>query len=574
MNRRNFLQTVSTVSAFVAGPTLFLPRSARAEQERSSARLGKNEFSGDVIIAGGGVGGCAAALSALRNNLRVIMTEETDWIGGQITQQGVPPDEHRWIESFGGTRSYREFRTAIREYYRQNYPLTEAARARWNLNPGDGGVSKICHEPRVALAVLQNLFAPYLSSRQLILLLEHKVVSADVEGDRVRALSVRSLRSGNEISLQAPYFIDATELGDLLPLTKTEFVTGVESQKDTGELHAPEKAAPHNQQAFTVCFAMDHVAGENHTIEKPREYDFWRAYVPKLSPAWPGKLLSFTYSHPHTLEPRTLELNPEGETKAGNWWTYRRLANKQNFLPGTYPGDISLVNWPQNDYLLGPLVGVSEAEAAKHIERAKQLSLSLLYWMQTEAPRADGKNGFPGLRLRGDVLGTEDGLAKYPYIREARRIKAVFTVLEQHVGAHARAQSTGKELKDVVAEKFPDSIGVGSYNIDLHPSTGGDNYIDVPSLPFQIPLGALLPRRLENLIPAAKNIGTTHITNGCYRLHPVEWNIGESAGALVAYALEQKIKPRAVRENKTRLADFQNRLRAQGVETDWPKGQF
>jgi hypothetical protein len=79
---------------------------------------------------------------------------------------------------------------------------------------------------------------------------------------------------------------------------------------------------------------------------------------------------------------------------------------------------------------------------------------------------------------------------------------------------------------------------------------------------------------VENLIPASKNIGTTHITNGCYRLHPVEWNIGESAGALVAYALYKKTPPRSVRESKTRLADFQNRLRAQGVETDWPKGQF
>ena len=80
-------------------------------------------------------------------------------------------------------------------------------------------------------------------------------------------------------------------------------------------------------------------------------------------------------------------------------------------------------------------------------------------------------------------------------------------------------------------------MGVGSYRIDLHPSTGGNNYIDISSLPFQIPLGALIPRRVENLLPACKNLGTTHITNGCYRLHPVEWAIGEAAGALAAYCL-------------------------------------
>lgn len=85
------------------------------------------------------------------------------------------------------------------------------------------------------------------------------------------------------------------------------------------------------------------------------------------------------------------------------------------FVEGTYPGDISLVNWPQNDYMLGNLCEGSAEEAARHLERAKQLSLSLLYWLQTEAPRPDGGTGWKGMRLRPDVVGTEDGLAKYPH---------------------------------------------------------------------------------------------------------------------------------------------------------------
>ena len=142
------------------------------------------------------------------------------------------------------------------------------------------------------------------------------------------------------------------------------------------------------------------------------------------------------------------------------------------------------------------------------------------------------------------MVGTDDGLAKDPYIRESRRIRAEFTVLEQHVGTEARRSKTqGRRTSQ--AEPFADSVGVGSYRIDLHPSTGGDNYIDISSLPFQIPLGALIPRRVENLLPACKNLGTTHITNGCYRLHPVEWAIGEAAGALAAFCLEQQgIAPR------------------------------
>ena len=160
------------------------------------------------------------------------------------------------------------------------------------------------------------------------------------------------------------------------------------------------------------------------------------------------------------------------------------------FIPGyypqgTFPSDISLVNWPQLDYWLGPIVGVSEEEKQKNLRGAMQLAYSLLYWMQTEAPRHDDKGvGYPGLRLRPDVVGTEHGLAKYVYVREARRIQAEFTVLEQHVVVEARGKGG-----TAGAEVFDDSVGIGYYRIDLHPSTGLRNYVDLSSFPFQIPLG-------------------------------------------------------------------------------------
>ncbi|MDQ3660753.1 MAG: FAD-dependent oxidoreductase, partial [Actinomycetota bacterium] len=56
------------------------------------------ELEADVLVIGGGAGGVSAALTAARLGRRVILTEETDWIGGQLTAQGVPPDEHPWIE--------------------------------------------------------------------------------------------------------------------------------------------------------------------------------------------------------------------------------------------------------------------------------------------------------------------------------------------------------------------------------------------------------------------------------------------------------------------------------------------
>jgi NADPH-dependent 2,4-dienoyl-CoA reductase/sulfur reductase-like enzyme len=67
----------------------------------------------DVVIVGGGLGACAAALAAARLGRRVILTEETRWVGGQLTNQVVPPDEHPWIEQFGATASYRTLRRGI-----------------------------------------------------------------------------------------------------------------------------------------------------------------------------------------------------------------------------------------------------------------------------------------------------------------------------------------------------------------------------------------------------------------------------------------------------------------------------
>ncbi len=563
MNRRRFHRGV-VATAGLGVPWLSLAG--------APAHAAIREHAADVVIIGGGLGGCSAALAALRNGLRVVMTEETDWIGGQLTSQAVPPDEHRWIETHGANGSYRTLRNRIRAFYRQHYPLTDAARGTAHLNPGSGSVSRLCHEPRVAKAVLEGWLAPYLSAGQFTLLLENQVLAAEVTGDRVEAVTVRSLKSGAQSVLTADYFVDATELGDLLPLSGAEFVTGSEARAQTGEFHAAEQADADNQQAFTMCFPVDYLAGQDHTIERPAEYDFWRDFVPSLSPPWPGRLLDFTYTHPRSGQPKTLGFDPTGARTGGgiNLWTYRRLIARSNFQPGAYDGDVSLINWPQNDYMLGNLIGVTAAQQKAHIARATQLSLSLMYWLQTEAPRRDGGQGFPGLRLRGDLVGTENGVAKYPYVRESRRIQGLMTILEEHVGSAQRAHITGASGDDLKAAAFADSVGVGSYGIDLHPSSGGDNYIDFASLPFQIPLGALIPRRLQNLLPACKNISTTHITSGCYRLHPVEWGIGEAVGCLASYALETKLSPHAIRSAGSHLSDFQRFIQKQGVEIAWP----
>ncbi len=550
--RRSFLKGLSlAVPAAMTGPGVVLAQAQPGKPSSSQGtRTPPQELAADLVIIGGGVGGCAAALAAARSGLRVIMTEETDWIGGQLTAQAIPPDENPWIETFGGTRSYLNLRQQIREYYLRNYPLTAEARANPYLNPGNGWVSRLCHEPRVSLAVLQQLLAPYTSGRKVLILLRHKAVDAATNGDRVEAVRVRSLESGNDVILRAPYFADATELGDLLPLTKTEYVTGAESQKATGEPHAPAVAAPQDMQSFTCCFAMDYVHGEDHTIEKPREYEFWRDFVPALKPPWPGRLLAWEYGDPANWQGHQAGDRPRERHRAVVLSSNRRQVAIRS--PAPTLGDISLVNWPQNDYMLGNLCEVSAEEAARHLARAKaaQPFIALLA-PDRGAPsgRRHGLEGDTAAARCGRHRGRPDKVSLHP--REPAHPGRVHGPRTARLDRVPHEGDRGEARRGAGCASSRIRWASAATGLICIPARAGDNSIDISSLPYQIPLGALIPQRVENLLPACKNLGVTHITNGCYRQHPPEWNIGEAAGVLAAFCLvEEAPAPRGAQTRR------------------------
>ncbi|MDX2968635.1 FAD-dependent oxidoreductase [Kribbella solani] len=510
----------------------------------------------EILVVGGGLGGIAAALAAAELGARVLLTEESAWLGGQLTSQGVPPDENGLIETIGGTGTYRRLRQGIRAYYREHRKLTDAAARSPFLNPGTAHVSRIAHEPRAAVAAIDELCAPLLATGRMRIRRGWTPVSASSEADTVRSVTFATM-DGDLITVEPSYVLDATEDGGLLDLVGCEHVLGSEAQADTGEPRALTGAAdPLDQQAITWCLAVEHRPGERHEIGKPADYDSWRTYRPDF---WPGPLLSFTGCNPHTpQEPITWPLFAD----PGGWslWTYRRIRDGSLHDPATT--DISILNWPQNDYFVDPVVGTTSELREARLAAARNLSLSLLYWLQTEAPRSDGGTGYPELAPAADVFGTADGLALRPYLREGRRIQAVTTVVEQDIAFDSRPDGP---------RRFADSVGVGHYRIDLHPSTGGRNYIDFAAHPFQVPLGALIPVRLRNLVPAAKNIGSTHITNGCYRLHPVEWTIGEAAGVLAAFCLRHNVQPSQVQATAALTEQLQSILTDKfGTTLRWP----
>ena len=523
----------------------------------------------DVAVIGGSLGGVQAALSAAKENKTVYLCEQSDWIGGQLTSQGVPPDENKWIEEQGGTKTYHDFRKAVRAYYQALPEIHPDAKAKENLNPGNSWVSRIAHEPKVAVEILTGLLAPYMAEGKIVLDLETVAVSSCVENDEIQSVTVKSLKTGEEKVIEATYFCDATDCGDLLPIVGAEFRTGAESKEMTGEPEAADVADPADMQAITWVAALELLPEDSDYVpEKPEMYEY---YASLDVPHCDCKLLSWYTNKLQGEGTRRLGMyDGEGNDPASKGlWNYRRVIDTPNFTDGR--NEVTLINWPQNDYWMGNIFDDPDAEL--HLQRARELTRCAIYWLQTEALHLDGKKGHK-VRLRPDILGTEDGLAKMPYIRESRRIIAKRLICEQEIVR----DFTDKPLM------VEDSVGVGHYSMDLHMTTKSHNHFMRKTWPFEIPLSAMVPVRMKNLIPACKNIGCTHLTGGCYRLHPIEWNIGEVAGYIAAYCMDHGITMTELLENEVKA--FQSYLTDRGIQLHWdfsrmeldettqPAGQF
>ncbi|HEV2283698.1 MAG TPA: FAD-dependent oxidoreductase [bacterium] len=508
-----------------------------------------SEITCDVLVCGAGLGGVAAALRAARLGLRVCLTEEAAWPGGQVTTQGVSAlDEHQYIETFGGTAAYYELRSGIRAYYRSAYRLSATAEGAGSFNPGNAWVSSLSFEPRAAATVLEAMMAGPHNSGALQVFYHTRAIAAEVYSGEVRSVLTRQTESGALIRFHAQLVLDATDLGDLLPLTATPYAVGAESQADTGEPSAPATADPTCLQFLTFPFAVEWRSGENNTIQKPDGYEMNRTAQP----------YTFVYKTADPVAP-VYQMFAKAPGTHGAFWTYRRALDATNFDDPRIPNDVSIINWTSNDYRGPAPIDRTALELAALYRDARQLSLGFLYWLQTEAPRDDGGAGYPELRPRPDVMGTVDGVSQLPYIREGRRLKALVTIREQDIAASAQP--------GVRAAPQAASAGVGLYPIDLHGCSV--NTVSLPTRPFQIPLGALVPQGTVNLLAAGKNIGTTHLTNGAYRVHPVEWAVGEAAGVLAAFCLRTGRTPHAVHSDPRLVLRLQVLALDQGIPLYW-----
>jgi hypothetical protein len=515
----------------------------------------------DIVIVGGSFGGVAAALRAGAMGANVCLIEASDWLGGQYTAQGVTrPDENRFTQTTGSTQSYRAFQHDVRAYYRNNFNLSAKGASQPAFNPS-GGYPGFGMEPRVGHNILQQQL---LSSPNIHLRLNTTVTQVEMSADPNTIVSLTAVTAGVSARYIAPWYLDATDLGDLLPLCGVEgldWTLGAEGKDETGEPHAPDAPRRDWIQPITFPFALERrPAGENHTIPKPDEYEHFRdvqGYSIK-----DGCIGALFYHGPSARGDCT---DSQGRKYVDDMWSYRQFIDASNFNDPHFPHDLTMMNTDSNDFKEGGTLPSDSPEQDQEVmRRARLASLGYLYWLQTECPRDENPNqhGYPELKPRGDLFGTDDGLSAQPYIRESRRIKALTTILEQDISAEVNPGPRAK--------LFPDSCGIGLYGLDIHKLKAvGMPQLFVDALPFQIPASALVPVRLTNLLAACKNLGVTHLTNGAYRLHPVEWNIGESAGALAAFCVQANKSAKEVAQTPELLKAYQHALLEQGIPLFW-----
>ena len=504
-------------------------------------------FHYDVVVVGASFGGVAAALAAAADpKVRVALLEPTQWIGGQATAQGVT----RWdeagvplIETAGSSKSYRDLRDAIRAWYRTNATVSSYGAGQRYFNPGFARPDyPFAVDPSVTRRVLERQVAAL--SQRLDLRLGTTVTSVSVHDGSVTGVSTSA---GDTYT--ARIYLDATDLGDLLPLAGIAWTIGAEARSETGEPDAPAQAHPEWIQPITVPIALEHrPAGENHVLPKPANYD-------DIARRQNFKVAEGDISGVFTVLPGGQE----------TLFGYRQYIDSRNFsADGPYANDRTTLNVGSNDYQDATLPTGDARRDAQVYDAARDVSVAYAYWLQTQCRRDDGSGyGYPNLAVRTDAFGTADGCALQAYIRESRRIDAVQRIVQQDIDA------SGFPRGALRARLFPDSCGIGWYGIDIHPSGYGTPWIGFGTLRFQIPLGALLPKQLDNFVASCKNIGTTHLTSGAYRVHPVEWAIGEAAGILAAFCTTQQVGPKDVWGHEDRRASYQSRLLARGVPIFW-----
>jgi len=433
----------------------------------------------DVLVVGGTTSGVCAGIQSARIGVKTLIVENTTWLGGMLTAAGV--------SAFDGNHQlpaglFGEFRQKIYDYYGGSAAVST------------GWVSKTLFEPHVGDRIFKQMAQ---QEKNLSVIYEYEFQKVLKNGNIVTGVLFSHHKNKSQLVVKAKRIIDATELGDVLYDANIPYDIGMESNDKTKEQVNFSGDNEFIQDLTYVAILKDY-GKPQPLIPRPKHYD---------STEFDGSNTNFY----HDLTRKKPAVN------AQKMLDYGKLPNQKYML-----------NWPLygNDIYLN-IIDKSKAEREVLVEQAKQQTLRFVYFIQKEL-------GFNNLSLADDEFPTKDKLAIYPYYREARRVHGQVRMLVHHISTPF----------DTPEPLYTTGIAVGDYPVDHHhkKNLAAPQHLEFFPVPsFNIPLGALIPQKSENLIIAEKSISVSNIVNGTTRLQPCVMQIGQAAGLLAALSLRKNI---------------------------------
>lgn len=357
-----------------------------------------------------------------------------------------------------------------------------------------GWVSMTLFEPHIGARIFRNISSQI---KNLDVYTNTRFNQIERVGD---FWELNILQNGKSIHVRTQILIDGTEMGDVAALLGVSYDIGMDAASASGEAMAPERANNIIQDLTYSAILKDYGPNANVSIAKPDSYDPSQFYCSCQAKCADDRL----EAHP-----------------CETMLTYGKLPNEKY-----------MINWPLsgNDYY-APIIEMDEQARQEAWKAAKNKTLQFLYYIQNEL-------GYTNLGLADDEFPTADQLPFLPYYREGRRIHGLVRVNVNHI--------IDPYTYDTPLYKA--GVVVGDYPIDHHHKELPDApEIDFPSVPsFNLPIGILIPQKVEGLIMADKAMSVSNIVNGSSRLQPVILQIGQAAGALAALAAKNNIPVKAV----------------------------
>lgn len=523
--------TLPRFKEFGAGetPNLIDPVTAR-QREAWKDVPSEQDRAADVIVAGAGVSGVAAAIAASRRGASVILVEPTHMVGGQATAGGVSAFDitFHYDHAINDHGIWAEILERIQYVYEVEL----------NRPVNVGHYRKISFTPNVV--VTERVLSEILDEAGITVLRNTQITGALRDAGAVTGITTAAG------TITGKVVIDATEEGQILGYAGVphRLSNGVSNGTTTRGIKSKRKAIQDITYTAIIQAYPDGIPEELRITEAPANYEKYAKAYRKVYP--PAGVFD---RHKEKYGP----LGFAGFRAAPD-------LSSANMQTGEDYNAVTRTNLNYyNDFPVGADYLTDPDARARYEAEAKLKTISIIYYLQnelglpwsvcTDEGYADGPTPPRNPYVPEVYVPIERHMPVIPYIRESRRVIGTAVITGKDIN---------REPNRTEAIWRDDSVVVGTYHPDLHGGRAetdfetylGESLADKPTVwregPFPIPYGALVPEWVDGLLAAEKNISTTRLASGATRLHPTVSGIGEAAGTAAALAVHHGVQPREV----------------------------